>query len=261
MAAKRKGGLKLNAICAKLSRQVVFDHGGAEQARADKGPQRESSNKDLPQPGTKEPGTEFSDGLSRVQKIEEDKRREVIEKWVNGEYNEEPLLGRAEGKECKGVESVEVPPEGVYMVQPKGCSDEEDNGDEADALRGSQDGAFLDDRDSDGTASKDDAYRASGGEAASKLGAGTASGKPPATHPCTGQLLGCAFRGRGRAAGYLLAVGEGWRLPNPPAEACLPAASSLLGPCPVCSVPFLSRVCAGRTGLGDSPQTVDPVAG
>ncbi|XP_021230301.1 zinc finger protein castor homolog 1 isoform X2 [Numida meleagris] len=173
MAAKRKGGLKLNAICAKLSRQVVFDHGGAEQARADKGPQRESSNKDLPQPGTKEPGTEFSDGLSRVQKIEEDKRREVIEKWVNGEY-EEPLLGRAEGKECRGAEGAEVPPEGVYMVQPKGCSDEEDNGDEADALRGSQDGTFLDDRDSDGAASKDDAYRASS-EAASKLG--TTSGE------------------------------------------------------------------------------------
>uniref|UniRef100_A0A8V5H252 Uncharacterized protein n=1 Tax=Melopsittacus undulatus TaxID=13146 RepID=A0A8V5H252_MELUD len=165
MAAKRKGGLKLNAICAKLSRQVVFDHGGAEQARADKGPQRESSNKDLPQPGTKELGSEFSDGLSRVQKIEEDKRREVIEKWVNGEYNEEPLLGRVEGKECK--ESAEVPPEGVYMVQPKGCSDEEDNGDEADALRSSQDGNFLDDRDSDGPALKDDAYRSSSGEASS----------------------------------------------------------------------------------------------
>lgn len=177
MAAKRKGGLKLNAICAKLSRQVVFDHGGAEQARADKGPQQESSNKDLPQPGTKELGTEFSDGLSRVQKIEEDKRREVIEKWVNGEYNEEPLLGRAEGKECKVTESAEVPPEGVYMVQPKGCSDEEDNGDEADALRGSQDGNFLDDRDSDGPA-KDDAYRSSSGEPGSKLGAGTTSGKP-----------------------------------------------------------------------------------
>ncbi|NXC39972.1 CASZ1 protein, partial [Penelope pileata] len=174
MAAKRKGGLKLNAICAKLSRQVVVDHGGAEQARADKGPQRESSNKDLPQPGTKEPGTEFSDGLSRVQKIEEDKRREVIEKWVNGEYNEEPLLGRAEGKECRGIEGAELPPEGVYMVQPKGCSDEEDNGDEADVLRGSQDGAFLDDRDSDG-ASKDDAYRASSSEAACKLG--SASGE------------------------------------------------------------------------------------
>ncbi|NXQ24361.1 CASZ1 protein, partial [Alaudala cheleensis] len=52
------------------------------------------------------------------------------------------------------------------MVQPKGCSDEEDNGDEADALRGSQDGSFLDDRDSDGPA-KDDAYRSSSGEASS----------------------------------------------------------------------------------------------
>uniref|UniRef100_A0A7M4E952 Castor zinc finger 1 n=1 Tax=Crocodylus porosus TaxID=8502 RepID=A0A7M4E952_CROPO len=161
MAAKRKGGLKLNAICAKLSRQVVFDHGGAEQAQADKGAQRESSKKEAPQPGTKEVGAEFSDGLSRVQKIEEDKRREVIEKWVNGEYNDELLLGRVEGKEGKGTESVEMPPEGVYMVQPKGCSDEEDNGDEADALRGSQDGSFLDDRDSDGPASKDESYRSS----------------------------------------------------------------------------------------------------
>ncbi|XP_010211892.1 PREDICTED: zinc finger protein castor homolog 1 [Tinamus guttatus] len=175
MAAKRKGGLKLNAICAKLSRQVVFDHGGAEQARVDKGPQRESSNKDLPQPGTKEPGAEFADGLGRsVQKIEEDKRREVIEKWVNGEY-EEPSPGRAEGKEGKGAEGAELPPEGVYMVQPKGCSDEEDNGDEADALRSSQDGSFLDDRDSDGTAAKDDGYRGAASEAASKLG--TASGE------------------------------------------------------------------------------------
>lgn len=187
MAAKRKGGLKLNAICAKLSRQVVFDHGGAEQARADKGPQRESSNKDLPQPGTKELGSEFSDGLSRVQKIEEDKRREVIEKWVNGEYNEEPLLGRAEGKECK--ESAEVPPEGVYMVQPKGCSDEEDNGDEADALRSSQDGNFLDDRDSDGPALKDDAYRSSSGETGSKLGGGTASGESSAPSSSSSRVV------------------------------------------------------------------------
>ncbi|XP_056364417.1 zinc finger protein castor homolog 1 isoform X5 [Oenanthe melanoleuca] len=175
MAAKRKGGLKLNAICAKLSRQVVCDHAGAEQARADRG-QHDSSSKELPQPGAKEPGTEFADGLSRVQKIEEDKRREVIEKWVNGEYNEEPLLGRAEGREGKGTESAELPPEGVYMVQPKGCSDEEDNGDEADALRASQDGSFLDDRDSDGPA-KDDAYQASSGELGSKLGAGATSGE------------------------------------------------------------------------------------
>uniref|UniRef100_A0A8C0QJ11 Castor zinc finger 1 n=1 Tax=Chelonoidis abingdonii TaxID=106734 RepID=A0A8C0QJ11_CHEAB len=154
MAAKRKGGLKLNAICAKLSRQVVFDHGGSEQVRLDKGPQRESGNKEPPQPETKELGSKFSDGLNRVQKIEEDKRREVIEKWVNGEYNDEILLGRAEGKECKPTESVEVPPEGVYMVQPKGCSDEEDNGDEAD-------GNFPNDRDSDGPASKDESYRPS----------------------------------------------------------------------------------------------------
>ncbi|NWI10598.1 CASZ1 protein, partial [Crypturellus soui] len=55
------------------------------------------------------------------------------------------------------------------MVQPKGCSDEEDNGDEADALRSSQDGSFLDDRDSDGMAAKDDGYRGATGEAASKL--------------------------------------------------------------------------------------------
>lgn len=182
MAAKRKGGLKLNAICAKLSRQVVFDHGGAEQARADKGAQRESSKKEAPQPGTKEVGSEFSDGLSRVQKIEEDKRREVIEKWVNGEYNDELLLGRVEGKEGKGTESVEMPPEGVYMVQPKGCSDEEDNGDEADALQGSQDGSFLDDRDSDGPASKDESYRSSSGETGSKLAGGAASGKAWSLH-------------------------------------------------------------------------------
>uniref|UniRef100_A0A8C4WH57 Castor zinc finger 1 n=1 Tax=Gopherus evgoodei TaxID=1825980 RepID=A0A8C4WH57_9SAUR len=154
MAAKRKGGLKLNAICAKLSRQVVFDHGGSEQVQLDKGPQRESGNKEPPQPETKDLGAKFSDGLNRVQKIEEDKRREVIEKWVNGEYNDETLLGRAEGKECKATESVEVPPEGVYMVQPKGCSDEEDNGDEAD-------GSFPNDRDSDGPSSKDESYRPS----------------------------------------------------------------------------------------------------
>uniref|UniRef100_A0A452HBA6 C2H2-type domain-containing protein n=1 Tax=Gopherus agassizii TaxID=38772 RepID=A0A452HBA6_9SAUR len=170
MAAKRKGGLKLNAICAKLSRQVVFDHGGSEQVRLDKGPQRESGNKEPPQPETKDLGAKFSDGLNRVQKIEEDKRREVIEKWVNGEYNDETLLGRAEGKECKATESVEVPPEGVYMVQPKGCSDEEDNGDEAD-------GSFPNDRDSDGPGSKDESYRPSSGQTVSKLSGGAASGE------------------------------------------------------------------------------------
>uniref|UniRef100_K7FJE7 Castor zinc finger 1 n=1 Tax=Pelodiscus sinensis TaxID=13735 RepID=K7FJE7_PELSI len=56
------------------------------------------------------------------------------------------------------------------MVQPKGCSDEEDNGNEAD-------GSFLDDRDSDGPASKDETYRPSSGPTGSKLGlsAGEAS--------------------------------------------------------------------------------------
>ncbi|XP_075762540.1 zinc finger protein castor homolog 1 isoform X2 [Pelodiscus sinensis] len=170
MAAKRKGGLKLNAICAKLSRQVVFDHGGSEQVRLDKVPQRESGTKEPPQPETKKLGAEFSDGLNRIQKIEEDKRREVIEKWVNGEYNDETLLSRAEGKERKANDSVEVPPEGVYMVQPKGCSDEEDNGNEAD-------GSFLDDRDSDGPASKDETYRPSSGPTGSKLAGGAASGE------------------------------------------------------------------------------------
>uniref|UniRef100_A0A672IDK5 Castor zinc finger 1 n=1 Tax=Salarias fasciatus TaxID=181472 RepID=A0A672IDK5_SALFA len=91
MAAKRKGGLKLNAICAKLSR------------RPD-------------------------------QSLEEDqKRREAIEKWVNGEYGDEPLAPEDEQEHKLKVSNDEDgPPEGVYMVQPKGCSDEEDNAEEAE---------------------------------------------------------------------------------------------------------------------------------
>uniref|UniRef100_A0A670IZ31 Castor zinc finger 1 n=1 Tax=Podarcis muralis TaxID=64176 RepID=A0A670IZ31_PODMU len=156
MAAKRKGGLKLNAICAKLSRQVVVDHKGPERAH------------DIARPGAKELGPEFPEGVDRVQKIEEDKRREVIEKWVNGEYSEDSLLGRIESKEPRGSEGAEVPPEGVYMVQPKGCSDEEDNVDEAEPLRGPQDGSsFLDERDSDGPPSKDESFRGPSSEASS----------------------------------------------------------------------------------------------
>ncbi|XP_077167632.1 zinc finger protein castor homolog 1 isoform X3 [Paroedura picta] len=181
MAAKRKGGLKLNAICAKLSRQVVVDHKGAEQGAAGKAPQgrggSSGSPKELPQPGGKEPGAEFPKGADCVQKIEEDKRREVIEKWVNGEYSEEALLGRIEIKEGKGSEGAEVPPEGVYMVQPKGCSDEEDNGDEAEPQRGSQDGSFLDERDSDGSPLKEEGFRSSRSETGSKLSGGTPSGE------------------------------------------------------------------------------------
>ncbi|XP_015283313.1 PREDICTED: zinc finger protein castor homolog 1 [Gekko japonicus] len=176
MAAKRKGGLKLNAICAKLSRQVVVDHKGSEQAQTGKAPQGRGStggsNKELPQPGGKEPGAEFPE-----QKIEEDKRREVIEKWVNGEYSEEALLGRIENKEGKGSEGAEVPPEGVYMVQPKGCSDEEDNGDDAEPQRGSQDGSFLDERDSDGSPLKDEGFRSSRSDTGSKLSGGAPSGE------------------------------------------------------------------------------------
>nr|XP_034976387.1 zinc finger protein castor homolog 1 isoform X3 [Zootoca vivipara] len=186
MAAKRKGGLKLNAICAKLSRQVVVDHKGPERAHADKPPLgRESAGggtlttaKDIARPGAKELGPEFPEGVDRVQKIEEDKRREVIEKWVNGEYSEDSLLGRIESKEPRGSEGAEVPPEGVYMVQPKGCSDEEDNVDEAEPLRGPQDGSsFLDERDSDGPPSKDESFRGPSSEVVSKLGGGAASGE------------------------------------------------------------------------------------
>ncbi|XP_066493059.1 zinc finger protein castor homolog 1 isoform X2 [Tiliqua scincoides] len=182
MAAKRKGGLKLNAICAKLSRQVVVDLKGPD---ADKPPQgRESSSsttttttKDIPQPRAKEVGAEFPEGVDRVQKIEEDKRREVIEKWVNGEYSEESLLGRIDSKECKVSEGAELPPEGVYMVQPKGCSDEEDNGEEAEPPRRSHDGSLQEDPDSDGPPSKDENFRAPSSETGSKLGGGATSGE------------------------------------------------------------------------------------
>ncbi|XP_070812640.1 zinc finger protein castor homolog 1 [Pituophis catenifer annectens] len=180
MAAKRKGGLKLNAICAKLSRQVVVEHKAPEQGHVDKAPLGWESPggdtaapKDAPQAVAKEPGPKFSEG----KKIEEDKRREVIEKWVNGEYSEDPLLGRIENKEPKVPEGTEVPPEGVYMVQPKGCSDDEDNGDEAEPPKDSQDGSFADDRDSDGPPLKDESFRASNNEASSKLSGGASSGE------------------------------------------------------------------------------------
>lgn len=180
MAAKRKGGLKLNAICAKLSRQVVVEHKAPEQGHVDKAPLGwESAGgdtaapKDVAQAVAKEPGPKFSEGT----KIEEDKRREVIEKWVNGEYSEDPLLGRIENKEPKAPEGTEVPPEGVYMVQPKGCSDDEDNGDEAEPPKDSQDGSFVDDRDSDGPPLKDENFRASNNEASSKLSGGASSGE------------------------------------------------------------------------------------
>nr|XP_014347100.1 PREDICTED: zinc finger protein castor homolog 1 isoform X3 [Latimeria chalumnae] len=157
MAAKRKGGLKLNAICAKLSRQVVYDF-GSEQVEPDHS-LLEINERDGSQNSDKEKDTDFSDGLNDIERIEEDKRRrEAIEKWVNGEYTDEHL-DHVEVK--KTSENEEVPPEGVYMVQPKGCSDEEDNMDDTEALHGSQDGSYLDDKDSEEATNKDESYSAS----------------------------------------------------------------------------------------------------
>lgn len=144
MAAKRKGGLKLNAICAKLSRQVVVEKAAEASTQASTqatGSPRRPHDKDM--------------GTARAPRSEEDKRRAVIEKWVNGEYSEEPaptpLLTRIHR------EGPELPPEGVYMVQPQGCSDEEDPGQEPRKEGGS--GGV---KDADGPASKDGAKQASG---------------------------------------------------------------------------------------------------
>ncbi|XP_040327447.1 zinc finger protein castor homolog 1 [Herpailurus yagouaroundi] len=135
MAAKRKGGLKLNAICAKLSRQVVVEKG------AEAGPQPEGSPL---RPRDREAG------VARGVRSEEDKRRAVIEKWVNGEYSEEPAPAPSLGR--IGREGLELPPEGVYMVQPQGCSDEEDHGEEPPR----DGGGVTEEKESDGAASKDD---------------------------------------------------------------------------------------------------------
>lgn len=139
MAAKRKGGLKLNAICAKLSRQVVVEKGAEAGSQAEGSPLR---------PRDKERSGPES-GVTRAPRSEEDKRRAVIEKWVNGEYSEEPAPPPVLGRIAR--EGLELPPEGVYMVQPQGCSDEEDHTEEP-----SKDSSLLEEKDSDGTASKED---------------------------------------------------------------------------------------------------------
>ncbi|XP_018081138.1 zinc finger protein castor homolog 1 isoform X2 [Xenopus laevis] len=124
MAAKRKGGLKLNEICAKLSRQVVSEQ-ASDLGDGDVGPldirEREGEQTQEGDP---------TDSLNSEQRsAEEDKRRrEVIEKWVNGEYTDEPPERMI--KDFKKIGATELPPEGIYMVQPKGCSDEEDNTEE-----------------------------------------------------------------------------------------------------------------------------------
>ncbi|XP_077314113.1 zinc finger protein castor homolog 1 isoform X4 [Lithobates pipiens] len=160
MAAKRKGGLKLNAICAKLSRQVVSEH-GSDLGDAEPGP-LESSERE----GEKKREADPADNLTSDQRAEEDKRRrEVIEKWVNGEYTEEPL--ERPTKDYKRIGLAELPPEGVYMVQPKGCSDDEDNTEES---KPSQTSRYLDERASDKTVSKEP-------EATAKLASGAPSGE------------------------------------------------------------------------------------
>lgn len=156
MAAKRKGGLKLNAICAKLSRQVVFDSSSqnaeGDQSVADNS-ERGSSHYD-------DSETNFPESLSLNQSLEEDqKRREAIEKWVNGEYGDEPPApDDDQEQELKVSNDEDGPPEGVYMVQPKGCSDEEDNGEEAEPAAGSQDSSYPEDKEAEDRPSKDDAY-------------------------------------------------------------------------------------------------------
>ncbi|XP_067873035.1 zinc finger protein castor homolog 1 isoform X2 [Heterodontus francisci] len=155
MAAKRKGGLKLNAICAKLSRQVVYDY-GAEQVEPEHKLQ-ENDNADGLRHGNQEVDTDYPDGLQDIQKLEEDKkRREAIEKWVNGEYTDEHG-DRNEERVIKTGAGEYIPPEGVYMVQPKGCSDEEDN----DGAQGSLDGSYMDDRDSEEVGPKEEGYNSS----------------------------------------------------------------------------------------------------
>ncbi|XP_066462665.1 zinc finger protein castor homolog 1 isoform X5 [Eleutherodactylus coqui] len=161
MAAKRKGGLKVNAICAKLSRQVVSEH-GSDAGDAEAGP-LENSERDGEQKRVADP----AEGLGNDQRsAEEDKRRrEVIEKWVNGEYTDEPT--ERTNKDCKRIGLPELPPEGVYMVQPKGCSDDEDNTEESKASQGSR---YPEERERERTVSKD-------ADAPAKLTSGAPSGE------------------------------------------------------------------------------------
>uniref|UniRef100_A0A3Q2D6L4 Castor zinc finger 1 n=1 Tax=Cyprinodon variegatus TaxID=28743 RepID=A0A3Q2D6L4_CYPVA len=156
MAAKRKGGLKLNAICAKLSRQVVFDS-SSQNAEGD---QSVAENSERGSSYYDDNETNFPESLNLSQSLEEDqKRREAIEKWVNGEYGEEPPAPDEEQEhELRVSNDEDGPPEGVYMVQPKGCSDEEDNGEEPEATVGSQDGSYPDDKEPEEKAPKDNSY-------------------------------------------------------------------------------------------------------
>ncbi|XP_013871227.1 zinc finger protein castor homolog 1 isoform X2 [Austrofundulus limnaeus] len=155
MAAKRKGGLKLNAICAKLSRQVVFD-GSSQNAE---GEQSVAETSERGSSYCEDNETNFPESLSLSQSLEEDqKRREAIEKWVNGDYGEEPPAPDDEQEpELKGSNDEDAPPEGVYMVQPRGCSDDEDNAEDPEAPVGAQDGSYHD-KEAEDRPPKDDHY-------------------------------------------------------------------------------------------------------
>ncbi|KAG7472766.1 hypothetical protein MATL_G00112430 [Megalops atlanticus] len=161
MAAKRKGGLKLNAICAKLSRQVVYD-GSSQHAEGDLSLPDNSEKGSAHYEEAERPDADFPEGLSLGPSFEEDqRRREAIEKWVNGEYSDEPSLDCGERRERRASGAEEAPPEGVYMVQPKGCSEDEDNADEPDTLPGSRASSYRDDRDSEDAPHKEDSYTSS----------------------------------------------------------------------------------------------------
>lgn len=183
MAAKRKGGLKLNAICAKLSRQVVVEKGAEAGSQAEGSPLR---------PRDKERSGPES-GVTRAPRSEEDKRRAVIEKWVNGEYSEEPAPTPVLGRIAR--EGLELPPEGVYMVQPQGCSDEEDHAEEP-----SKDSSILEEKDSDGTAAKDDSGPST--KQASGVWLAVGEGRMKAREG----ILPCSSRHR-----YLIQPSKNWR--------------------------------------------------
>ncbi|XP_010779485.1 zinc finger protein castor homolog 1 isoform X7 [Notothenia coriiceps] len=151
MAAKRKGGLKLNAICAKLSRQVVFDT-SSQNAEGDQSVAENSEH-----------GSSHYDDNETIfpESLEEDqKRREAIEKWVNGEYGDEPPATRDEEEhEPKVSNDEDAPPRGVYMVRPTGCSDDEDKTEEGEPTTGSQDGSYHDDKEAEERPPKETTYK------------------------------------------------------------------------------------------------------
>ncbi|XP_028850355.1 zinc finger protein castor homolog 1 isoform X3 [Denticeps clupeoides] len=161
MAAKRKGGLKLNAICAKLSRQVVYEC-GSQNADGSTSLLDNSERGSLQYDEADRPDSDLPEGLSLGQSLEDDqRRREAIEKWVNGEYADESSQDGAELRALRPSSMEEDAPEGVYMVQPKGCSDEEENADESEAPPASHDGSFHTDKDSEDGPNKEDSYASS----------------------------------------------------------------------------------------------------